>query len=150
MVQSRAIEPAGRIEIDCASFRLRAYAADGKLLSSVPCSIARERSKVPAGELKVAAFAPDPVYVFDPANFPESPASQAIGRKLIIPPGPNNPVGVYWLSLSLPGYGIHGTSRPETIGSAESHGCFRLTNWDIVTVAHMVTAGTGVDLVGVQ
>ncbi len=138
---------AARLEIDAVRYRLRAYDGAGRILASFPCSVARERAKVPGGTLRVVAFAPNPVYVFDPANFPESPEAQAVGRKLIIPPGPNNPVGVYWLSLSLPGYGLHGTNRPETIGSAESHGCFRLTNWDIVTLAAMVTNGTPVRLV---
>ena len=54
-------------------------------------------------------------------------------RKLIIPPGPNNPVGVAWVGLSLPGYGIHGTPEPEKVGRTESHGCFRLANWNAAT-----------------
>ncbi|MEY4916180.1 MAG: hypothetical protein RL616_93, partial [Verrucomicrobiota bacterium] len=48
----------------------------------------------------------------------------------ILPPGPNNPVGQAWLSLDKPGYGIHGTPVPEQVGRTESHGCFRLANWD--------------------
>ena len=147
VTRPRRMPPAARIEIDTRQFRLRAFDHAGRVVASFPCSVARDRAKVPGGTLRIAAFAPNPVYVFDPVNFPESPEAQAVGRKLIIPPGPNNPVGVYWLSLSLPGYGLHGTPRPETIGSAESHGCFRLTNWDIVTLAAMVTNGTPVRLV---
>lgn len=135
---------AARLEIDCTAFRVRAYDADDRLVASFPCSIATDLRRVPAGELRLASFAPNPNYTFDPANFPESARAQEIGRKLILPPGPNNPVGVYWLSLSQPGFGIHGTPRPETIGRPESHGCFRMTNWDIVTLARMVTAGTPV------
>lgn len=138
---------AGWLEIDCTAFRLRVYATNGALAASFPCSPAMDQSRIPTGELRLTSFAPNPTYVFDPANFPESPAAQAIGRKLILPPGPNSPVGVYWLSLSRPGFGIHGTKRPETIGRPESHGCFRLTNWDIRTLAGLVQAGTPVRIV---
>jgi lipoprotein-anchoring transpeptidase ErfK/SrfK len=90
--------------------------------------------------------APHPNYTFDPANFPESARAQEIGRKLILPPGPRNPVGVYWVSLSLPGYGIHGTPHPETIGNMESHGCFRLCNWDAQALGESLILGTPVYL----
>ena len=140
---------AARLEIDCQAFRIRAYNPEDTLVGSFPCSIARDKARVPTGELKLTAFAPNPNYTFDPAVFPESHRAQEIGRKLIIPPGPNAPVGVYWISLSAPGFGIHGTPHPETIGRQESHGCFRMTNWDIVTLAAMVTAGTPVTVTGV-
>ncbi len=140
---------AARLEVDCRALRLRAFDTNDILIASFPCSIAVDSGRVPKGDLRVAAFAPDPNYTFDPVNFPESARAQEIGRKLIIPPGPKNPVGVYWLSLSAPGFGIHGTPHPETIGRRESHGCFRLTNWDILTLAQMVSAGTPVRVVNV-
>jgi lipoprotein-anchoring transpeptidase ErfK/SrfK len=140
--------PASRLEVDCATYRLRVYDADNDLVASFPCSIARQLHKVPTGDLTIVSFAPNPNYTFDPANFPESPRARDIGRKLIIPPGPRNPVGVYWLTLSAAGFGMHGTPRPETIGRRESHGCFRLTNWDITTLARMVGVGTPVRVVG--
>ena len=140
---------AARLEVDCRAFRIRAFDTNDNLVASFPCSIARKLHKVPAGDLTLVAFAPNPNYTFDPENFPESPRAQAIGRKLIIPPGPRNPVGVYWLSLSAPGFGMHGTPHPETIGRRESHGCFRLTNWDITTLAGMVEAGTPVRVMNV-
>ena len=59
-------------------------------------------------------------------------------------PGPNSPVGRVWMSLSKPHYGIHGTSSPETIGYANSHGCVRLTNWDALRLSDLVDAGTPV------
>lgn len=139
---------ATRLEIDCRTYRLRAYDTDDTLIASFPCSIARDLAHVPKGDLRIASFAPNPNYTFDPANFPESTRAREIGRKLILPPGPRNPVGVYWITLSAPGFGIHGTPHPETIGRRESHGCFRMTNWDIVTLAGMVSAGTPVSVVG--
>jgi lipoprotein-anchoring transpeptidase ErfK/SrfK len=139
---------AARIEIDCKAYRLRAYDTDDTLIASFPCSIARDQARVPTGDLRIASFAPNPNYTFDPANFPESPRAQEIGRRLLLPPGPNNPVGVYWITLSAPGFGIHGTPHPETIGRRESHGCFRMTNWDITTLAGLVSVGTPVHVVG--
>jgi len=58
-----------------------------------------------------------------------------------IPPGPNNPVGVVWISLSKPHYGIHGTPEPGKIGYTESHGCIWLTNWDAAKLADIVRPG---------
>ncbi|MCL1888478.1 MAG: L,D-transpeptidase [Kiritimatiellaeota bacterium] len=128
----------GSIEINTRQFRLRVFSDRENLLMSFPCSIAREKTRVPAGELVITAHAPNPNYTFDPANYADNPRAQEIGRKLILPPGPRNPVGVYWLSLSKPGYGIHGTPKPETIGNMESLGCFRLCNWDAHTLGNAI------------
>jgi lipoprotein-anchoring transpeptidase ErfK/SrfK len=62
----------------------------------------------------------------------------------ILPPGPNNPVGVIWIALNKKGIGIHGTDDPESIGRNASHGCIRLANWDIVKLAGLVKPGTPV------
>jgi lipoprotein-anchoring transpeptidase ErfK/SrfK len=48
--------------------------------------------------------------------FPESPEARELKTKLVLPPGPNNPMGVAWISLDKPGYGIHGTPSPEQVG----------------------------------
>ncbi len=141
--------PAARLEVDCSLYRVRAFDTNNDLIASFPCSIAKKLHKVPVGDLTFTAFAPNPNYTFDPENFPESARAQDIAKKLIIPPGPRNPVGVYWLSLSAPGFGMHGTPHPETIGRRESHGCFRLTNWDITTLAGMLDVGTPVRVMGV-
>jgi lipoprotein-anchoring transpeptidase ErfK/SrfK len=109
---------------------LEAFDEDTNLLAHFPCSIAAKVEKRPVGELHVVVIAPNPNYTVDPELFPESDELQAIGHKLILPPGPNNPVGVAWIGLDKTGYGIHGTPNPEQIGRTESHGCFRLANWD--------------------
>jgi murein L,D-transpeptidase YcbB/YkuD len=69
-------------------------------------------------------------------------------HKLTIRPGPNNPVGLVWIDLTAPSYGIHGTPSPEKISRTESHGCIRLTNWDALDLAAMVSRGTIVDFQG--
>jgi lipoprotein-anchoring transpeptidase ErfK/SrfK len=126
---------------------VQVFDANGKLIAQFPCTIAASKAKIPDGELKVENFAKDPNYTFNPENFPESQAAQKIGKNLVIPPGANNPVGVVWIGLSKPGYGMHGTPEPEAIGQAASHGCFRLTNWDALTLLEMTDAGMPVEVV---
>jgi len=120
---------------------LEAFDMETNLLVHFPCSIAARFDKRPVGELHVIAIAPNPNYTFDPELFPESPEARQLNQKLILPPGPNNPVGVAWIGLDKPGYGIHGTPNPEQIGRTESHGCFRLANWDAEYLSHLVRIG---------
>ncbi len=126
---------------------LEAFDVATNLLLHCPCSIAAKVEKRPVGELHVAVVAPDPNYTFDPAVFPESSEAQAIGHKLILPPGPNNPVGMAWVGLDKPGYGIHGTPVPEQVGRTESHGCFRLANWDAEYFLKLAWVGLPVTVV---
>ena len=126
---------------------LEAFDADTNLLAHFPCSIAAKVEKRPVGELHVIVIAPHPNYTVDPELFPESAELQAIGHKLILPPGPNNPVGVAWIGLDKPGYGMHGTPVPEQVGRTESHGCFRLANWDAEYLLKLVWIGMPVEVV---
>ena len=123
-------EKAALARIHLESRTLQVFDENTNLLAHFPCSIAAFAEKRPAGELHIAVIAPNPNYKFDPENFPESAEARELNRKLILPPGPNNPVGAVWIGLDKPGYGIHGTPRPEQVGRAESHGCFRLANWN--------------------
>jgi len=120
---------------------LQVFDENTNLLAHFPCSIAAFAEKRPAGELHIAVIAPNPNYTFDPENFPESAEARELNRKLILPPGPNNPVGTVWIGLDKPGYGIHGTPRPEQVGRAESHGCFRLANWNAEYFSQLAWVG---------
>jgi lipoprotein-anchoring transpeptidase ErfK/SrfK len=120
---------------------LEAFDTETNLLAHFPCSIAANVEKRPVGELHVAVVAPNPNYTFDPDLFPESPEAQQLKMKLILQPGPNNPVGVAWIGLDKTGYGIHGTPVPEQVGRTESHGCFRLANWDAEYLSKLVWVG---------
>lgn len=130
-----------RIHIYLAEKILQAVDETGRILLHCPVSIARNVEKRPVGELHVAVVVPDPNYTFDPAVFPEVPEGKELGRRLIIPPGPNNPVGVAWIGLDRTGYGIHGTPDPEKVGRTESHGCFRLANWDARILVRLAWVG---------
>lgn len=123
---------------------LQAFDANQQLLAHFPCSIAARVDKRPAGELQVVVVVPNPDYTFNPELFPESPEARQLKTKLKLAPGPNNPVGTAWIGLNLPGYGIHGTPKPEDVGRTESHGCFRLANWNAEYLLQLVTVGTPV------
>lgn len=133
--------PVARIEIHLSGKYLQAFGYDGRLLAHFPCSIARDKAKRPVGDLHIANAAENPNYTFNPELFAEDPEAATMARRLVIPPGPNNPVGVAWLSLDRPGYGIHGTPLPEDIGKTESHGCFRLANWNAQKLLGMISIG---------
>ena len=125
---------------------LEAFDDQTNLLLHFPCSIAAKVEKRPVGELHVVIVIQNPDYTVDPDLFPESDELQAIGHKLILPPGPKNPVGVAWIGLDKPGYGIHGTPAPEQVGRTESHGCFRLANWDAAYLSQIVWVGMPVEV----
>ena len=127
--------PAARLEISLSEKAVRLYDASDRLRARFPCSIAADKTKRPAGQtLHVTRCADHPEYTFRPELYADDPNAAGITHNLRIPPGPNNPVGLAWIGLDLPGYGIHGTPVPEKISHTESHGCFRLTNWDAQTL----------------
>ena len=132
---------AARVKISLSRFEVAAYDAAGRILALFPCSIAKDKSKLPPhGALKVTSYIANPNYTYKPDSVPRG------GRapRHVFPSGPNCPVGVAWMGLNLPGYGIHGTPVPETIGRAESHGCFRLSNWNAARLYAMCKSGTTV------
>lgn len=129
------------VEVDFRLKMIRVIDEAGRVGALFHCSIARDRSNLPGGPCLVKTIAMNPTYTFDPAKWPEV---KDVNRRLLIPPGPRNPVGVCWIGLSLAGYGIHGTPKPELIGKTGSHGCIRLTNWDAVRLSRIVRVGTKV------
>ena len=133
------------MEIDLSEKVVRLLDRERKLIGLFHCSIAKDREKLPSGEATIVVITKNPTYTFDPKMWPEV---KGVDRKLLIPPGPRNPVGRCWIGLSLPGYGIHGSPNPEMIGKTGSHGCFRLTNWDALRLAQMIRVGTLVRFVG--
>jgi lipoprotein-anchoring transpeptidase ErfK/SrfK len=138
----RPTETAELIHIQLAQRTLDVYDGATNLVARFPCSIATRMDRRPVGRLEITNVAETANYTFDPAKFPTSPETLAGSSKLIIPPGPNNPVGTTWMSLNRPGYGIHGTPDPEKIGRTTSLGCFRLSNWNAQHLVKMVRVGT--------
>jgi lipoprotein-anchoring transpeptidase ErfK/SrfK len=137
---------AASLRVNLGQTSIEALDASGRIIAFFPCSIAKDKNKRPSGRLVVKSVVPDPDYTFDPALFKDSAAEEHITHKMTLPPGPRNPVGTAWIGLSLPGYGIHGTPEPENISRTQSHGCFRLANWNANKVLRMVRVGTPVDV----
>lgn len=139
-----APKPAGRAayaSILLSARLLQVFDQKDQLIAQFPCSIAQKVDKRPIGVVRVKVVAENPNYRFNPEIFPESAEAKKIGKPLMIQPGPNNPVGVAWIGLDKPGYGIHGTPGPEAVGRTESHGCFRLANWNAAYLIKMVWVG---------
>lgn len=136
---ARALPKAAYVRIILSETTLLAYDQNNRVIACFPTSIARDKNKRPAGELRVINFAKNPNYTFNPKVLTSVAEAEGIEKKIIIPPGPNNPVGRAWIGLSLPGYGIHGTPEPTYISTTGSSGCFRLANWNALKMLSMVS-----------
>jgi len=139
--------PVSRIEVDKTKRQVRAYGPGDLLVAVYPATVGSAERPAPSGEWAVRAVAPNPTYTYDPSRLTFGKASNG---KLTIPPGPNNPVGSTWIDLTKDTYGIHGTPDPRLVGKVASHGCVRLTNWDVRQLSQAVKKGTKVDFVGVE
>lgn len=135
-------EKVAKIEIEKSARALRALDKDGKLLGYYPASIGSQEKPAPSGSAKVEAVAANPSYTYNPKYAFKGVKSD---KPFTIKPGPNNPVGAAWIDLSIESYGIHGTPEPGKVGKSYSHGCVRLTNWDVRQLAQMVEKGTVVE-----
>jgi lipoprotein-anchoring transpeptidase ErfK/SrfK len=120
---------------------VRAFAGDGRLVAFYPASIGSQEKPAPSGTFRIRQVVENPTYHYDPKFHFKGVKAQ---QPFTIRPGPNNPVGLVWIDLSKPSYGIHGTPDPTKIGKTQSHGCIRLTNWDALDLAHRVRKGVQV------
>jgi lipoprotein-anchoring transpeptidase ErfK/SrfK len=132
-----------RIEVRKDSNRLAAFDANGTMIANYPVTIGSSDNPSPEGVVEVTAVAHLPTYHYDPENFVQGDNDEP----LTLPPGPNGPVGLVWIDLSKPSYGLHGTPEPSTLFRRSSHGCVRLTNWDAEELASLVQVGTVVEFV---
>lgn len=133
---------AARLVVDESEGWLKAYDTGGKLVAMFSVTTGSRHDPLPIGDWGIKGKAYNPPYSYDPALLRGAPASNG---KHQLPPGPNSPVGVVWIDLTKDHYGIHGTPSPDTIGTAESNGCVRLTNWDAARLAQMVSGSTKVE-----
>jgi lipoprotein-anchoring transpeptidase ErfK/SrfK len=113
----------------------------GRVILYAPVTTGSQNDPLPIGEWKVTGVRFNPKFNYNPDLFWDADPSHS---KATLAPGPNNPVGLVWIDLSKPHYGIHGTPEPSTIGRTQSHGCVRLTNWDAMKLAGFVKPGTRV------
>ena len=133
---------ADKVEVDKTRQTVKLFDKSNALIGFYPATIGSEEKPSPSGTLKVTEVSRNPTYRYNPDYHFKGVRSD---KPFTIKPGPNNPVGTVWISLSAEGYGIHGTPEPGKVSKAESHGCVRLTNWDAERVAARVSKGTPVE-----
>ena len=114
-----------------------------RLIAAFPITPGSKSLPAPPGKWVIIQIYTLPEFRWDEAMLMHGRRS---ANAFEIPPGPRNPVGVLWTGLDKIGIGIHGTSNPETIGRAASHGCIRLANWDAIRFSQMVTTGIPVTI----
>ncbi len=127
-----------RVVANKADQTLYAYNGD-KLVATYPTTVGSDSTPSPHGTFKIVNKVKMPWYK---ATVGEGSQKQVH----MLPPGPNNPVGVVWMGLSKPSYGLHGSPKPEGISRQASHGCIRLTNWDVLEVYANIENGATVVL----
>lgn len=133
-----------RVEVRKDTSRLAGFDESGRMILNYPVTIGSAQTPSPSGTVEVVAVAMEPTYTYNPdVNFQQGDNDEM----LILPPGPNGPVGSVWIDLSKPTYGLHGTSDPDSLFNAASHGCVRMTNWDAEELAHLVSEGVTVEFV---
>ncbi len=115
---------------------------DYKMVRTFPIGIGRDGISTPTGRYFITKKLRDPVW-YPPLSARKEDSS----LPALVEPGKDNPLGGYWLQLSMPGYGIHGTNRPWGIGRRVSRGCIRLYPEDISWLFRNVDAGTVVDII---
>jgi len=128
-----------KVVVDKSDGVLRAFDGAGKLVAQFPATMGSGHDPLPIGTWKIQGRSYNPPFHYNPKLFWDADSKD---KKVLLPPGPNGPVGVVWIDLNKRHYGIHGTPNPEKIGRTESHGCIRLTNWDAARLALMVKPGT--------
>ena len=112
-----------------------------KYVITYPIGIGRQGFGTPTGTFKVTLKIKDPVW-----RVPENIRVEQPDLPAFVPPGPDNPLGGYWMQLSINGYGIHGTNKPYGIGRNISHGCIRLYPEDIEVLYKFIATGTTVKI----
>ena len=137
-VRSSAPPKIAKVVVDDSDKTVAAFDAGDKLIAQYPATTGSEHDPLPVGTWKINGVSKNPSFHYNPDLFWDAESKD---EKATIKPGPNNPVGVIWIDLSKPHYGIHGTPEPSTIGKTQSHGCIRLTNWDAAELAQMVAPG---------
>jgi L,D-transpeptidase ErfK/SrfK len=142
-IDNRHIVPAA-IERDVLTInipqRMLFYQDDNRVLRAFPVAVGRRGWATPIGAFTVTSRRAQPTWVV-----PQSIRNEARrqGRTLPerVPPGPHNPLGAFWLGLSLGGVGVHGTNAPGSIYRAATHGCIRMHPDDIAELFSQIQVG---------
>lgn len=114
---------------------------EAERIFAYPIAVGRATWRTPPGAFEVVRMEEDPAWHVPDSIRAESARS---GKLLpaVVPPGPGNPLGRFWIGLSLSSIGIHGTPFPSSIYQASTHGCMRLQADNIAALYSHVRVGT--------
>lgn len=149
ILPTRYILPPGPREgivINLPEYRLYYYPKGQDVVYTYPLGIGREGWNSPLGTGRVTVKTPNPAW-YPPKSIREEHAAEGEILPSVVPPGPDNPLGPYKMTLSFPGYLIHGSNKKFGIGMRVSHGCFRMLNHNVLELAAMVPVGTPVRII---
>ncbi|WP_287030432.1 L,D-transpeptidase family protein [Pseudomonas sp. UBA6310] len=149
ILPTRFILPPGPREgivINLAEYRMYYYPKGENVVHTYPLGIGREGWGSPITLTKVTAKTANPAW-YPPASIRAEHAAEGDPLPAVVPPGPDNPLGPFKFSLSLPGYLIHGSNKKFGIGMRVSHGCFRMLNQNVLELAKMAPVGTPVRII---
>jgi len=114
---------------------------DAEGLSAFPIAVGKSDWQTPPSKFEIETKEKNPTWHV-PASILAESARHGRTQAPIVPPGPKNPLGQFWMGLSIPGFGIHGTPYPTSIYQAATHGCIRLQRDDIENLFDRVEVGT--------
>ena len=111
-----------------------------------PISIGRMDWSTPLGATSITGKVANPSW-YPPQSIRDEHAARNDILPRVVPPGPDNPLGLHAMRLGLPGYLIHGTNKPSGVGMRVTHGCVRMFPEDIEALYKTVPVGTAVNIV---
>ena len=142
--------PREGIILNIASKRLfyfpRMGEGQAQIVFTYPIGIGRVGWETPLGAATVISKARDPSW-WVPASVRQEHREMGDPLPLVVPPGPENPLGTRVLKLDMPGYLIHGTNQPYGVGMRVSHGCVRLYPENIEFMYELVEIGEPVMII---
>lgn len=142
-IPTRWIVPANRPEgivINLPELRLYYFHRDGAAVTTYPIGIGTEERVTPQRTFRVSRKIVCPTWTVPPSLHDKYGAIR-------VPPGPENPLGTYWIGLGNSSYGIHGTNFPWAVGNLVTHGCIRAYPEDIRVLFPHVEIGTQVEII---
>lgn len=111
-----------------------------------PIGIGKVGWSTPVGTTKITGKAKNPTW-FPPASVRKEHREAGDPLPGKVPPGPDNPLGAYLMTLGWPSYLVHGTNKPYGVGMRSSHGCIRFYPEDIEQLYGDIPVGTKVTVV---
>lgn len=143
LIDNRHVVPAtivaGEIVVNVPQ-RMLFYREEERILA-YPVAVGRATWQTPQGAFTVTWKTEDPAWHV-PASIRAESARKGQELPLVVPPGPRNPLGRFWIGLSLAGIGLHGTPAPSSIYRTATHGCVRLQGDRIEDLYGRVDIGT--------